>query len=177
HGAPVSEAAIAGMLALARGLPRAVRLQEQHQWLRFPAQLLNGKTVGIFGVGQIAEALAPKCKAFGMQVVGVTSAPRKIPGFDRMRGRGKLAKVVGDFAFLVALTPLPAARRNSIDAAIFAAMKPTSYLINLARGSVVIFKTDVRPIGVLFVGMRSPSSALRWPADRSDRLDVETQSV
>src|SRR5262249_50732401 len=99
------------------------------------------------------------------------------PGFDRMHGREKLAKVVGDFDFFVLLTPLTAATRNSIDAAIFAAMKPTSYLINLARGSVVIFKTDVRPIGVLFVGMRSPSSALRWPADRSDRLDVETQSV
>ena len=137
HGAPVSEAAIAGMLALARGLPRAVRLQEQHQWLRFPAQLLNGKTVGIFGVGQIAEALAPKCKAFGMHVVGVTSAPRKLSGFDRIHRREELAQVIGDFDFFVLLTPLTAATRNSIDAAIFAAMKPTSYLINLARGGVV----------------------------------------
>src|SRR5215813_10615675 len=76
-------------------------------------------------------------KAFGMQVVGVTSAPRKIPGFDRMHDREELAKVVGDFDFFVLLTPLTAATRNSIDAAIFAAMTPTSYLINLARGGVV----------------------------------------
>src|ERR1700751_3010334 len=47
HGAPVWEAAIAGMRALARVLPRAVRLQGQGQCSRFPAQLLSNKTVGI----------------------------------------------------------------------------------------------------------------------------------
>ncbi len=66
HGPPVSEAAIGTMLALARNLPRAVRAQDERQWRRWPAQLLHNKTVGIFGVGLIAEALAPKCKAFGM---------------------------------------------------------------------------------------------------------------
>jgi len=137
HGAPVSEAALAAMLALARGLPRAIRAQDERQWRRFPAQLLHDKTVGIFGIGQIAEALAPKCKAFGMRVVGVTSAPRKIAGFDRMHRREELTQVVGDFDFLVLLTPLTAATRNCIDTKIFAAMKPTSYLINLARGGVV----------------------------------------
>ena len=137
HGAPVSEAAIAAMLALARGLPRVIRAQDERQWRRFPAQLLHDKTVGIFGIGQIAEALAPKCKAFGMRVVGVTSAPRNIAGFDRMHRREELAQVVGDFDFLVLLTPLTAATRNSIDTKILAAMKPTSYLINLARGGVV----------------------------------------
>jgi D-2-hydroxyacid dehydrogenase (NADP+) len=137
HGAPVSEAALAAMLALARGLPRAIRAQDERQWRRFPAQLLHDKTVGIFGIGQIAEALAPKCKAFGMRVVGITSAPRNIAGFNRMHRREELAQVVGDFDFLVLLTPLTAATRNSIDAKIFTAMKPTSYLINLARGGVV----------------------------------------
>ena len=137
HGAPVAEAALAGMLALARGLPRALRAQNERQWRRFPAQLLHDKTVGIFGVGQIAEALAPKCKALGMRVVGVTSTPREVPGFDLMHRREDLAEVVGDFDFLVLLTPLSPATRNSIDAGIFAAMKPTSYLINLARGGVV----------------------------------------
>jgi phosphoglycerate dehydrogenase-like enzyme len=137
HGAPVSEAALAGMLALARGLPRAVRLQDQRQWQRFPAQLLHDKTVGIFGVGQIAEALAPKCKAFGMRVVGVSSAPRPVAGFDRMHAREELAQVVGDFDFFVLLTPLITATQNCIGSKILAIMKPTSYLINLARGGIV----------------------------------------
>ncbi len=128
HGPPVSEAAIGAMLALARDLPRAVRAQDERQWRRFPAQLLHNKTVGIFGIGVIAEALAPKCKAFGMRVVGVSSAPRPVAGFDRMHARDELLQVVGEFDFFVLLTPLTAATRNSIDAKVFAAMKPTSFL-------------------------------------------------
>src|SRR5208282_635334 len=137
HGPPVSEAAIATMLALARNLPGAVRAQDARQWRRWPAQLLHNKTVGIFGVGAIAAALAPKCKAFGMRVVGVSSAPREVAGFDSMRARDELLRIVGDFDFFVLLTPLTAATRNSIDAKVFAAMKPTGFLINLARGGVV----------------------------------------
>jgi D-2-hydroxyacid dehydrogenase (NADP+) len=137
HGPPVSEAAIAAMLALARGLPRAIRSQDKRQWQRFPAQLLHDKTVGIFGIGAIAEALAPKCKAFGMRVVGVSSSPRQLSSFDRIHGSGDLAKVVGEFDFFVLLTPLTEKTRNSIGAKIFAVMKPTSFLVNLARGGVV----------------------------------------
>ena len=137
HGPPVSEAALGTMLALARNLPGAVRGQDAHEWRRWPAQLLHNKTVGIFGVGLIAEALAPKCKAFGMSVVGVSSAPRPVAGFDRMHGRNELLQVVGDFDFFVLLTPLTEATRNSIDAKVFAAMKRSSFLVNLARGGVV----------------------------------------
>jgi len=137
HGPPVSEAAMAAMLALARNIPRAVRLQDKHQWFRFPAQLLHNKTVGIFGIGVIAEALAPKCKVFGMNVIGVSSTPRAAPGFDRMHASSDLTLVASEFDFFVLLTPLTQKTRNSIDAKVFAAMKPTSFFINLARGGEV----------------------------------------
>jgi phosphoglycerate dehydrogenase-like enzyme len=137
HGAPVSEAAIGSMLALARDIPRAVRAQNAHEWARFPAQLLHNKTVGVFGIGAIAEELAPKCKAFGMRTVGISSSPRQVAGFDRMHSNAELAAVAGEFDFFVLLTPLTDKTRNSVDAKVFAAMKPKSFLINLARGGVV----------------------------------------
>ena len=137
HGPPVSEAAIGSMLALARDIPRAIRAQDGRQWERFPAQLLHSKTVGIFGVGAIAEELAPKCKAFGMRVVGISSTPRTVAGFDRMHSRDELPNVADEFDFLVLLTPLTEKTRNSVDAKVLAAMKPTSFLVNLARGGVV----------------------------------------
>jgi len=100
-------------------------------------QKLRHKTVGIFGIGAIAEELAPKCKAFGMRVIGVSSSPRQVAGFDRMHTSAELAKVVGEFDFFVLLTPLTEKTRNSVDANVLAAMKPTSFLVNLARGGVV----------------------------------------
>ncbi len=137
HGAPVSEAAIGSMLALARDIPRALRAQSAREWARFPAKLLHNKTVGVFGIGAIAGELAPKCKAFGMRTVGISSAPRTVAGFDRMVSSAKLADVAGEFDFLVLLTPLTDKTRNSVDAKVLAAMKPTSFLVNLARGGVV----------------------------------------
>ena len=137
HGAPVSEAALAAMLALSRDLPGAIRAQDEHQWRRWPAKLLHDKTVGILGIGVIAEALAPKCKAMGMTVVGITSSPRKIAGFDRVHPIGELLAVLPGLDYLVLLTPYSPATHHMIDAKVFAAMKPTAYLVNLARGGVV----------------------------------------
>jgi phosphoglycerate dehydrogenase-like enzyme len=137
HGAPVSEAALASMLALSRNLPGAVRAQDEHQWRRWPAKLLHDKTVGILGIGVIAEALAPKCKAMGMTVVGVTSSPRQVAGFDRVHPMGELLEVLPQLDYLVLLTPYSPATHHMIDAKVFAAMKPTSYFINVARGGVV----------------------------------------
>ena len=137
HGAPVSEAALASMLALSRDLPGFVRAQDEHQWKRWPAKLLHGKTVGILGIGAIAEALAPKCKAMGMTVVGITSKPRTVAGFDRVHPMGELLEV------------LPERRLPGAADALFAGDAPHDrrqgvrgdeahgYFVNLARGGVV----------------------------------------
>src|SRR5690242_6411004 len=116
HGAPVSEATIAFMLSLARDMPRTVHGQDRSAWDRFPAQLLAGKTVGILGVGLIAEYLAPICKTFGMTVVGITGSPREAKGFDRMAARSDLLKIAPELDFLVVLIPMSADTRNIINA-------------------------------------------------------------
>ncbi|MGH6741242.1 MAG: D-2-hydroxyacid dehydrogenase, partial [Bradyrhizobium sp.] len=137
HGAPVSEAAMAAMLALSRDLPGFVRAQDEHQWKRWPAKLLHNKTVGIIGIGVIAEALAPKCKVMGMNVVGVTSSPRQVAGFDSVHPMSQLFTVLPHLDYLVLLTPYSPTTHHLIDADAFAALKPTCYLVNLARGGVV----------------------------------------
>ena len=137
HGEPVSEAALMAMLALSRRLPDSVRYQDKRSWTRWPPRLIDGKTVGIYGVGLIAEALAPRCQALGMTVVGFTSTKRTLPGFDRMRLRSELMAVAKELDYLVLLVPYSEETRHSIDARVFAAMKPSSYLINLARGGIV----------------------------------------
>jgi D-2-hydroxyacid dehydrogenase (NADP+) len=137
HGAPVSEAVLAGILALARDIPRAVRAQDEKAWLRWPAKLIEGKTVGILGVGAIAEKLAPKCKALGMTVIGITSAVRQVDGFDRTVPKDQLLQILPEIDFFVLLTPYSAETHHMIGAKVFAAMKRGSYLVNLARGGLV----------------------------------------
>ena len=137
HGDSVPEAAIMLMLALARDLPRAMRNRGERKWERYPSRLLKGKTVGIFGVGAIARSLAPKCKSFGMSVVGITSAVRGMEGFDRMVHRNELEGIAGEVDFLVLLTPYTPETHGIVGAKVLEAMKPSAYLVNLARGGIV----------------------------------------
>jgi D-2-hydroxyacid dehydrogenase (NADP+) len=137
HGPSCAEAALASMLALSRQLKRSLRAQDRKAWDRFPVRILDGKTVTIFGIGVIATALAPLCKAFNMRVIGVTSAPRELPGFDRVVGRDKLTEAVRDCDHLVLLTPHTLATNQIVNDAVLAAMKPGSFLVNLARGGIV----------------------------------------
>lgn len=137
HGVTMTEMTIMLMLAVSRNLPRTIRAQDQASWERWPARLLDKKTVGILGVGLIAEHLAPLCKAFGMTVVGISRTPRPVAGIDRFADRDRLADAVRELDYLVVLVPYTAATHNIVDAEVLAAMKPTSYLINVARGGVV----------------------------------------
>jgi phosphoglycerate dehydrogenase-like enzyme len=137
HGPPMSEATLAYMLSLTRDMPRVVHAQDQSKWERWPAALMDGKTVGILGVGVIAEHLAPMCKAFNMTVVGITAGMRKAKGFDRMVHRDDLLEVAKELDYLVVLIPLDKDTRNIIGDRLLAAMKPSAFVINMARGGVV----------------------------------------
>src|ERR1700748_2637989 len=90
HGPQMSELVFLHMLALARDFPQMQRNQNAHLWKRWPQPLLWGKTIGIVGVGAIAEVLAPRCKAFGMTVYGVSATPRLPDGFDKVFARAQL---------------------------------------------------------------------------------------
>ena len=137
HGPQMSELVFLHMLALARDFPRMQRNQAACDWQRWPQPLLWGKTAVIVGLGAIAEALAPRCKAFGMQVHGVSSTPRAVAGFDAVHARAQLKEAAALADFLVLIVPLSAETENLIDAQVLAAMKPGAYLVNAARGGVL----------------------------------------
>ncbi|MGD0026578.1 MAG: D-2-hydroxyacid dehydrogenase [Xanthobacteraceae bacterium] len=137
HGPQMSEAALMAMLALSRQFPRTVQNQARRHWERWPARLISGKTVGVLGVGAIAASLAPRCKAMGMRVIGISSAVRQVAGFDEIRPRKDILAAVRELDYLVVLTPYSPATLNLVDGEVLGAMKPDSYLINLARGGVV----------------------------------------
>ncbi len=137
HGPSLSEIAILHMLSMARDFPRSVRSHDQHKWDRFRAKKLQGRTVGILGVGLIAEALAPRLKGLQMRVVGISRTPRPIESFDEWRSRDDLVNAVADLDFLVLLIPLDETSRNIVDDKIINAMKKGAYIVNIARGGVI----------------------------------------
>jgi D-2-hydroxyacid dehydrogenase (NADP+) len=137
HGPQMAEMAFLYMIGLSRDYRRMEANQRAHVWDRWAQPVLLGKTVVLAGIGAISEEIAQRCKAFGMQVVGISNARTEAPGFDRIVPRARLMEAVADADFLIVLVPLDASTRHMIDASVFAAMKPTAHLINLARGDVI----------------------------------------
>jgi phosphoglycerate dehydrogenase-like enzyme len=72
-----------------------------------------------------------------MTTIGISSSPRETKDFDRMVHRDELVKIAPELDFLVALTPLTPETRGIVGSKVFAAMKPTAYVVNVARGGVV----------------------------------------
>ena len=137
HGPQMAELAILYMLALARDLRGMLGLQAEQKWLRRPQRLLWGRRAVLVGVGAIAESLAVRCKAFGMEVIGISGRPREAPGFDRILPRSALTEAAAAADFLVVLLPYSADTHKLVDAKVIDAMKPDAVLVNLSRGRIV----------------------------------------
>lgn len=137
HGVPMSEMAFLMMLSFNRDIRRIERQRIEQKWERYPGTTLDGKTVGILGLGAIAEDTAPRFKAFGMKVVGISRTKRPIPGFDTVYTRAEMTEAVRELDYFVLLLPLEDDSRNIVNARVLAAMKPSAFLVNLARGGVL----------------------------------------
>jgi len=137
HGPQMAEMAFLYMIGLSRDYRRMEENQRHHVWQRWAQPVLVGKTAVIVGVGAISEALALRCKAFEMRVVGVSNARTQSPGFDEIVPRARLLEAAATADFLIVLAPLDETTRHMINAAVFAAMKPSAFVINLARGDVI----------------------------------------
>lgn len=137
HGPQMSEMAFLLMLALNRNFGRVLDNQRNRRWEKRPPQVLEHKTIGLLGVGLIADALAKRCRSFDMKVIGLTGTPRPLPDFDDMRSKDNLAVAVGDLDYLVVLAPMTPENKKLVNADVFKAMKSSAYLINIGRGGVV----------------------------------------
>jgi phosphoglycerate dehydrogenase-like enzyme len=140
----VSEHVMSLILALSRRLPEARDNQAKKVWRGMIGDLsqredeLGGKTLVIIGLGGIGGRLAELAKAFDLKVIGVRSDPSKGKGAaDAVHGMGDLKTLLPQADFVALTCPLTRQTENIIDAAAFAAMKPSAFLVNGARGKCV----------------------------------------
>ena len=137
--AAVAELTLALMLSLARRVPQAHASLQRSEWRK--AELygvqLQGKTLGVIGVGRIGSAVAGLAAALGMQVLG--HDPILAPATLRQRGVEPvdLEALLAQSDFISLHVPLDDQTRAMIDAARLARVKPGAFLINTARGGVV----------------------------------------
>ncbi len=135
-----AEHTVAMMLALSRNIPKANQSLKAGKWERnkFTGTQLEGKTLGIVGLGRVGLAVAQRALGFDMKVIGYDpflSSERaaelgieSVPGVEDMWSRCD---------YITLHTPLSPETRNIVGAAALAKMKPGVRIINCARGGLI----------------------------------------
>jgi phosphoglycerate dehydrogenase-like enzyme len=138
----VAEHVIALIFALARKLPQAFDGQRSGRWLQSELSglpTLQGRTLGLVGLGAIGARTAQLGAALGMRVIATrkdTKAERPAEVAEVMPASA-LSRLLSESDVVVIAAPLTEETRQLIGAAELALMKPTAWLINVARGKLV----------------------------------------
>lgn len=134
----VADVALGLLLASARHIVLLDRFVRDGAWERReavkPAASLRGKTAGIFGFGQIGQAIALRLAAFGVQVRYYQ--PRAKPGVSAPLADSLLA-LAHESDYLIVCAPGTPATRHAVNAEVLAALGPQGTLVNIARGALI----------------------------------------
>ena len=136
-----ADIALTLMLMVTRRASEGERMVRAGKWDGWhPTQMLglhmSGKTVGIVGMGRIGQAIAKRCHyGFDMKVVFYNRSSKDVGAHATQLPDLRAVMEASDV--VVTAVPGGAETRHIIDSAALAAMKPTAFLVNIARGDVV----------------------------------------
>jgi phosphoglycerate dehydrogenase-like enzyme len=140
---PIAEYVLAGFAHFARAFHRAYRDQRRHRFDHHTYQpvVLEGKTVSIVGAGGIGQEIARVCAGIGMRIVGTrrsSSPAKKLPQFfSRLESPDHLDELLSESDFVAICCQWTPETDKLFNRKVFAAMKPGSILVNVARGEII----------------------------------------
>jgi glyoxylate/hydroxypyruvate reductase A len=111
--------------------------QRQRRWAPVDPVPLRGQTLCVVGLGDIGRSIAKTARALGMQVIGVSRSGRASRAALRVYRTTALRAALARADFVVLTLPLSDETRGLLGRAELAALKPTAWLLNLARGPIV----------------------------------------
>jgi len=134
-----AEHTIAMMMSMARNIPQANASLKAKKWERknFMGVEVNGKTLGVIGLGRIGAEVAKRAQGLEMSILAYDPFVTE----DRAKDMGVELTTVDDIAqradFITVHTPLIKETRNILDKAQFDMMKSSARVINCARGGII----------------------------------------
>jgi phosphoglycerate dehydrogenase-like enzyme len=137
-GIAIGEFVLAWMLSVTHRLPELLDRQRARRWEPLTQRELHGQTVGILGLGPIGQGIAARTKALGMRTLGFRRRPEPAPHVDEVLTETTgLARLLVESDWVVIAAALTDETRHLIGATELAWMKPSAWLVNIARGGLV----------------------------------------
>ena len=138
HGTVFSEFALAAILMLAKQLPQCIAAQREKKWQKLQPMEIEGKTVGIVGLGTVGDQLARKAKALGMRVLATKRTAAAKPDYiDELGTPEFLPRLLAESDYVVLLLASVPSTFNIIGEKELRLMKPSACFINLTGGRAV----------------------------------------
>ncbi|TWU08305.1 D-2-hydroxyacid dehydrogenase [Stieleria varia] len=136
----VAEQTFALLFGLLRQLPLFFRAEAKREFVRLPTDDLRGKTVGIVGLGGNGRAIAEMLSPWEVEILATdyfadVDCPQSV---QRLMPADLLDEMLGQCDIVILALPLNASTLGMFDPDRFSKMRKGAYLINVARGSVVI---------------------------------------
>jgi len=146
HHIPISEWVLAYIFLMTKRLPELLQAQREHRWDRLEMEELGGKTVGIVGAGAIGTEVALRCRPLGMRVIATKRSPMPLPAYDEVMGADQLPRLLAESDYVVLACPLTTETRGMIGETQLRLMKATSFLLNIARGGLIVEHDLIRAL-------------------------------
>jgi len=171
HGTVFSEFALACILMLAKRLPDCIAAQREKRWQKLAPIEIEGKTLGIVGLGTAGSALARKAKTLGMRVLATKRTSTIKPEFvDRLGTPEFLPQLLAESDFVVLLLASVSSTFNIIGENELRRMKPTAYLINLTGGRSIEETLLVRALNEGWIAGAVLDAFTRQPLPKDSEL-------
>ena len=138
HRIQMPENILAALFVLVKPLLQCALDQRERRWTRRISEPLAGATLGILGLGAIGQELARKAAALEMKVIGTKRSPRPLPHVLQVYPPEATDEVLAASDFVLLLLPATRDTENFMDARRFRAMKRSAWLLNFARGALVV---------------------------------------
>jgi phosphoglycerate dehydrogenase-like enzyme len=137
HRESMPENILGALFYVAKPYAKAVENQKRGQWVHTVAQPLNGKTLGILGLGEIGQEVARLATVLGMRVIGTKRRPAAMANVAEVLPPDRTPDVLAQADFVLLLLPATPETDNFIDARRLAMMKPDAWLLNFGRGHLI----------------------------------------
>lgn len=126
------------VLRLHYGYDRYEAQQREGLWRELAYRSPRDRRVGVFGLGILGSAIAKALAGFGFTVRGFSRSPKSLEGLETFDEQQGLRRFLENCDVLVIAAPLTAQTRDLFDAERLAWLAPGAYVINVARGELVV---------------------------------------
>ena len=152
HSERIAEFALACLFSISKRIYRHIDLKRRKKWGEIESVDLKGKTVGILGAGSIGNAVAAKCSALGVKVIGRDLKSSANDNFLEIMALDRLREVIERSDFFIVCLPLTPETEGLISFKELSFMKRSAFIINLGRSTVINEKALIKALEEKAIG-------------------------